>query len=130
MGRGSHLLQGVVLSRCSLVLYDVTNPSSFQIIEKCIASTKEVTFPDCQIILLGNKADQEEAKIVSYAAGSELASKLEAPFFETSARSGVGVKEAFIELIGLMMTKAMEEKFEENKTQLSFKDSQTQSKCF
>ena len=113
-----------------LVVYDVTNPSSFESVTWYIDEIKQKAPPDCQIFLLGNKIDKEEARTVSYAAGSELASNLGIPLFETSARSGVGVKEAFIELIGLMMTKAMEEKFEENKTQLSFKDSQTQSKCF
>lgn len=110
----------------ALVLYDATNPSSFHIIEKCIAGTKEFAFPDCQIFLLGNKADQEdsycqtvlfghkaddeESRKVSFAAGSELASKLGLPFFEGSAKLGSDVYEAFDKLTALMVAKAIEDK--------------------
>ena len=49
-------------------------------------------------ILLGNKCDAIEKKVIDTRQGSELAAKYGIPFMETSAKSKINVDEAFISL--------------------------------
>lgn len=99
-----------------IILYDVTNRSSFESIDQYITDVRESSaFPNCQIVLFGNKSDNEEARTVGYAEGFELASKNGAAFYEGSAKEGVGINEAFNALIGKMMAEAREGKFVEEK---------------
>lgn len=92
------------------LMYDVTNCSSFESIEKYKSIIDECAPSYCQTVLFGHKADDEESRKVSFAAGSELASKLGLPFFEGSAKLGSGVYEAFDKLTALMVAKAIEDK--------------------
>ena len=50
---------------------------------------------DVKIILIGNKTDLRDERAVSTEAGQEFASTNKIHFFETSARTGENVKEAF-----------------------------------
>ena len=54
------------------------------------------TFP---LIIVGNKIDLAEQRVVPYEQGKALADKYNLPYFETSAKKGTGVKEAFDALI-------------------------------
>lgn len=116
------------------LLYDITKRLSFEGIDKYMKYIKEYAWPECQLILFGNKVDMEEARIVSFAEGSELASKLGVAFFEGSAKIGLGVKEAFSALLGLMAMIANEgEKIDDWKAvklKTAASVEQGRSKCF
>ena len=45
-------------------------------------------------ILIGNKCDMD-TRVVTTEQGQELAAKYSVPFFETSAKSGLNIKEVF-----------------------------------
>lgn len=49
-------------------------------------------------ILIGNKCDWEEKRVVSTERGEELARELGIPFIETSAKSNINVEKAFYQL--------------------------------
>jgi len=49
-------------------------------------------------ILIGNKCDWEEKRVVSTEAGQALANELGVPFMEVSAKSNINVEKAFFSL--------------------------------
>ena len=51
--------------------------------------------PGVQKILLGNKSDMVNEKIVTKEQGEEIAKTHNMKFYETSARTGDGIKDAF-----------------------------------
>ena len=51
-----------------------------------------VGFP---FIILANKVDLEEERKISHEEGKAFADKLNIPYFETSAKTGEGLQEAF-----------------------------------
>ena len=46
-------------------------------------------------LLIGNKCDMKEDRVVSYEDGEELSKSFNVPFLETSAKSVVNVEETF-----------------------------------
>ena len=54
------------------------------------------------IILVGNKKDLEDSRVVTSEQASQLASQLGFPYIETSAKSGVNIKESFEMLTSLI----------------------------
>ena len=52
-----------------------------------------------QILLVGNKADLEESRIISYDAGFEFAKAVGISYIETSAKTGDNVEIAFVQMI-------------------------------
>ena len=54
------------------------------------------------MVLVGNKCDCEERRLVTYEQGLELADRLGCPFFETSSKYDVNVDDAFEKLIDII----------------------------
>ena len=55
-------------------------------------------------ILVGNKCDWEEKRVVSYEAGLEKAQQLGIEFIETSAKENKDVEKAFFSLAGSVLS--------------------------
>ena len=51
--------------------------------------------PNVQKILLGNKCDMEDKKLITTEKGQETADQYGMKFFETSAKTGQGIKDGF-----------------------------------
>ena len=49
-------------------------------------------------ILLGNKADMEDSRVVPYKEGKQYASSIGWDFIETSAKTGLNVEETFLSI--------------------------------
>ena len=47
------------------------------------------------MVLLGNKSDLTESKVISKEMGEEMAKQNRMQFYETSAKTGLGINEAF-----------------------------------
>merc|ERR1719464_210752 len=77
-----------------LLVYDVTDELTFNNIEKWVENISENAQEETVKILLGNKTDMPGRKI-STAQGEQLAKKHGMEFFETSAKTGENVQEAF-----------------------------------
>ena len=87
-----------------MVCYSVTDEKSFQSINKWIAQIKNLAPKDVKVILVGNKCDLRNDRMVSTEAGIECAQRYDVPFVETSAFSGDNVVNAF-ETLGRMILK-------------------------
>ena len=83
-------------SVCAFVVYDITNKNSFQNIKSWIEDCKKQSPKTVLLILVGNKADLEDKRQVTYEEGSIFAEKNGMLFFETSAKNGKNIEEIFI----------------------------------
>ncbi|KAI8093579.1 ras family-domain-containing protein [Halteromyces radiatus] len=55
--------------------------------------------PDVVKMIVGNKVDKEASRVVTYQEGADLARRLQTLFVECSAKTKIGVEEAFEELV-------------------------------
>ena len=82
------------------LVYDITVQQSFDDLNNWIGRVKECkSITDFPFIIISNKIDLEEQRVVSTEEGKKFASDNHLPFFETSAITGQGVNEAFLALI-------------------------------
>ena len=89
-------------SAVAMVVYDISNEESFQHIQAWIKDCKDLAPKTVQLILIGNKSDLEDQRVISKEKGEQLASENNMLFFETSALNGNGVEEAFQKSIELV----------------------------
>ncbi|XP_035258877.1 ras-related protein Rab-26-like [Anguilla anguilla] len=78
-----------------LLLYDVTNKTSFDNIQAWLTEIHEYAQQNVVLMLLGNKADSTHQRVVRREEGEKLAKEFGVPFMETSAKSGLNVDLAF-----------------------------------
>ena len=81
-----------------MLVYDVTHEKSFENIRNWIRNIEENASADVEKMILGNKCDLEDSRVVTKERGSMLATEHDIKFFETSAKSGLNVEEAFLTL--------------------------------
>ena len=114
-----------------VLMYDITNQKSYEEISIWMDSIKEIKKESFPMVLVGNKIDLEEKRIVSEEEGKELATKFGLKFFETSNKTGKNVNEAGNELINQIIEirekkkaekKPVENKFELNKEAIKVKE--------
>ncbi|KAI8357885.1 ras family-domain-containing protein [Choanephora cucurbitarum] len=82
-------------SSVAVVVYDITNRTSFQNTAKWIEDVRAERGPEVIIVLVGNKTDLNEKREVSMEEGEKKASDTGIMFIETSAKAGYNVKTLF-----------------------------------
>ena len=82
-------------SKGVLIVYDITNHSSFESVDRWINEFRMKSDENSSIIIVGNKNDLEEERKVTKEEGEEKAKKFNLGFFETSAKDGKNVDDAF-----------------------------------
>lgn len=82
-------------STCALIVYDITNKKTFQSITSWVNECREMSSKDILMILVGNKTDLEDKRVVSEKEGKDFADENGLFFFETSALNGNQVEETF-----------------------------------
>jgi Ras-related protein Rab-1A len=78
-----------------ILIYDVTNQSTFSNIKNWLSQIKENTTEKVKIIIVGNKIDDELLRKVSIEEGKKLSEENDITFFETSAKQNIRVADAF-----------------------------------
>ncbi|XP_065623942.1 ras-related protein RABE1c isoform X2 [Quercus suber] len=82
-----------------LLVYDVTDESSFNNIKNWIRNIEQHASDNVNKILVGNKADMDESKrAVPTSKGQALADEYGIKFFETSAKTNLNVEEVFFSI--------------------------------
>ncbi|KAF9163083.1 GTP-binding protein [Actinomortierella ambigua] len=81
-----------------LMIYDVTDERSFSNIRNWFSNIEQHASEGVNKILIGNKCDMAERKLISKEQGQALADEFGIKFLETSAKSNINVEEAFFSL--------------------------------
>jgi GTPase SAR1 family protein len=92
-----------------VLVYDVTQRSSFESLNKWMNEVRDSTNNKYYVILLGNKIDLENQRTVSTLEGKSYAEENNFKFFETSAKTNQDecVDMAFHHLIGEITEKVV-----------------------
>ena len=83
----------------SLLVYDITNPKTFENVDKWLSDLKTNAEEKISVVLVGNKTDLESERKISLEQGKEKAELFKLAFIETSALNGNNIEKAFNELI-------------------------------
>ena len=92
-----------------LLIYDVTDKDSFKNLSNWLIEIEKNANKNVLKVLIGNKTDLEDKRVVTYNQGKEFADTYGLKFLETSAKKNLNVSEAFITL-GRELMQASEEK--------------------
>lgn len=106
-----------------MLVYDVTDPNSFENVRNWYNNIKENARENVQIVLVGNKNDIPDKRQVTYEQGQALGQELGVPFLETSAKTADSVEEAFTTLARLVKDNVDTESAAEAQQHVNVKDS-------
>jgi len=119
--RGAH---GIIL------VFDVTDPSTFQKVKDWIFNIKKYSDEHIPVLLVGNKCDLVDSRIVDQEVAKDFAQKNGLPYLESSAKSGVGVDDAFIALSKEIIKKGVDDTGLTDKDKIDLQKPDTkQSSC-
>ncbi|RMX76718.1 hypothetical protein D0869_10470 [Hortaea werneckii] len=78
------------------VVYDVTDMDSFNNVKQWLQEIDRYATEGVNKLLVGNKSDMTDKKVVEYQVAKEFADSLGIPFLETSAKNASNVEQAFL----------------------------------
>ena len=84
-----------------LFVYDITEESSFNNIQNWYKNLAENSNNKLPVVLIGNKSDLEDERVISKEEGKNLAKSfgIENHFYETSCQSGQNIEEGINDLV-------------------------------
>ena len=82
-----------------LIVYDTTSQTTFNNIDKWVSEIREKALTNIKIMIVGNKIDLKDKRIIPIEEAMTKSQELHAPIMETSALDATNVKEAFYDLI-------------------------------
>ncbi|CAL4068401.1 unnamed protein product, partial [Meganyctiphanes norvegica] len=81
----------------ALMVYDITRRSTYNHLSSWLTDARNLTNPNTVIFLIGNKADLDAQRDVTYEEAKQFAEENGLMFVEASAKTGENVEEAFLE---------------------------------
>ena len=111
-----------------LLFYSITDRESFEHITNWVDIIRD-TCDSLPIILIGNKKDDENSRIVSEDEGKKLANNFNLEFLEASGKENINVKESFEKIAEAVIANTFAER--KNNLQLSDdkKNGKNKKKC-
>jgi len=88
----------------ALLVFDITMRQSFVNVDKWYDQVRKFSGTDVPIILVGNKIDLVESRVVSTDEVQVYAAQKGMPFFETSAKTDYAVNDVFQKLAELILS--------------------------
>ena len=98
-----------------LLIYDITDKESFKSLQNWLIEIEKNAHKNVVRVLIGNKCDLEDKRVISYSQGKEFADTYGLKFIETSAKKNSNVSEAFELLSRELINSNMEKKIGKNK---------------
>jgi len=102
-----------------LLVYDVTDQKSFDNIRNWIRNIDQHASEGVNKILVGNKCDMADRRVVEQEKGAELAREYGIKFLETSAKTNVNVEQAFIDLARDIKKRLIDSPGDANKSEVA-----------
>jgi len=94
-----------------LIVYDVTDAESFYHVRTWMNNIYHNAKTDVQCVLIANKCDLNADRVISKEQGEKMAEEFHLKLFETSAKSTVGIEEAFLYLVAQIVEKEEEQQY-------------------
>jgi len=88
-----------------MLVYDITNAKSFDNIAKWLRNIDEHANEDVERMILGNKCDMDDKRVISFERGQAIAKEHGLRFLETSAKTNINVETAFLQLAESILDK-------------------------
>ncbi|THU61977.1 hypothetical protein C4D60_Mb01t00290 [Musa balbisiana] len=79
-----------------IVVYDVTDQGSFNNVKQWLNEIDRYASENVNKLLVGNKCDLTDSRVVSYETGKAFADEIGIPFLEASAKDSTNVEKAFM----------------------------------
>ena len=92
-----------------LLIFDVTDKESFKNLSNWIIEIEKNASKNVLKVLIGNKTDLEDKRVITYSQGKEFADSYGLKYIETSAKKNMNVNEAF-ETLGRELMQASDDK--------------------
>jgi small GTP-binding protein len=83
----------------AMIVYDISSSPSFASVPRWLSELRDKADPNCILILIGNKCDNEDHRSVALVDGRLYAEKEGLLFIETSAKNATNIVQAFTELV-------------------------------
>ena len=80
---------------CTFLIYDITNKKSFDDIKTWLNEAKTFGNENMHFVLLGNKCELSDNRVVSFQEGKKFAQDNNLIFFEISAKENINITKAF-----------------------------------
>ena len=100
-----------------ILIFSIVDKKSFGSVENWINKIKEEASESVSIILVGNKCDLKEERLIPYEEAEKLAKEFNINYFECSAKTGENINVAFNDLIEQMVEKT--DRTKDSTTQLN-----------
>ena len=95
-----------------ILVFSIDNRKSFENIGRWMKQIRDHGAEDVIILLVGNKCDLVEGRVVSFEEAKSLAENYNISFFETSAKNDINIKEIFIKIANDIKIKIINENLE------------------
>jgi GTPase SAR1 family protein len=83
-----------------IIAFDLTNQESFENVKGWMNSIYKHSDPSIAKVLVGNKLDLEQNRVVSTSEAKKIASEHGMEYYETSARDNINVQEVLQYIMG------------------------------
>ncbi|XP_075472448.1 ras-related protein Rab-3B [Ascaphus truei] len=91
-----------------ILMYDITNEESYNAVQDWATQIKTYSWDNAQVILVGNKCDMDDERVIALEKGKHLSDQLGFEFFEVSAKENIHVKQVFERLVDIICDKMSE----------------------
>ncbi|UJR32712.1 hypothetical protein I4U23_020171 [Adineta vaga] len=88
-----------------ILVYDITNEESFRAVKDWVSQIETYSYEKPAVILIGNKCDMTQERVVPTEHGKKLADELGLEFFEISVKDNVNVQTVFEKLADVILEK-------------------------
>ena len=95
-----------------MLVYDVCDNTSFINIKKWMRSIQKDEGFNGQIMILGNKCDRKDSRVISKGRGEVIANEYGVRYMETSAKENINIEESFIAISKMILEKMQNNKEE------------------
>ena len=88
-------------SQGMMICFDVTKQKTFESVRRWIVAVNQNCEADVATLLIGNKCDLPD-RVISREQAEQLAADNNMQYFETSAKAGTNVTDAFVTMIDMV----------------------------